>query len=199
MAFRCGVICDEEAVLRLAGLADPQGACAARYARSLLESYVEDNSRARWCPAVPSCGRAILLEGDSVHVEPSCGCGASFCFGCGGSPHSPCTCDMWTRWCAKNSDASETTNWMAAHTLPCPKCGKAVEKNGGCNLVVCPCGQAFCWLCGQATGRDHTWTNIAGHSCGRYKEDTATRQQQAEKDLKRCACVRVVGWVWVWV
>ncbi len=47
----------------------------------------------------------------------------------------------WAKWKQKMQDDSETRNWMAANTKPCPKCGKPVEKNGGCNLVVCQCRQ----------------------------------------------------------
>ena len=50
-----------------------------------------------------------------------------------------------------------------------------------CNLVVCRCGQAFCWLCGQGTGRAHTWTNIEGHSCGAYKEEAEARASEAQR------------------
>lgn len=35
--------------------------------------------------------------------------------------------------------------------------------------------QAFCWLCGGATGRAHTWSNIENHSCGRYKDEAEER------------------------
>ena len=48
---------------------------------------------------------------------------------------------MWALWQEKIGGDSETRNWIAAHTRPCPKCAKPVEKNGGCNLVVCKCGQ----------------------------------------------------------
>jgi hypothetical protein len=47
----------------------------------------------------------------------------------------------WTTWRQKCEDDSETKNWMQANTKPCPKCGKPVEKNGGCNLVTCLCSQ----------------------------------------------------------
>ena len=47
----------------------------------------------------------------------------------------------WKRWKVKCQDDSETKNWLTANTKACPKCGKPVEKNGGCNLVVCMCGQ----------------------------------------------------------
>ncbi|KAI4318373.1 hypothetical protein MLD38_032087 [Melastoma candidum] len=85
----------------------------------------------------------------------------------------------------KCRDESETVNWITVHTKPCPKCHKPVEKNGGCNLVSCICGQAFCWLCGGATGRDHTWSSIAGHSCGRYKEDLQKKAERAKRELYR--------------
>jgi ariadne-1 len=44
-------------------------------------------------------------------------------------------------WDEKINGDSETRNWLAANTKPCPKCSKPVEKNGGCNLVMCKCGQ----------------------------------------------------------
>ena len=47
----------------------------------------------------------------------------------------------WRLWREKCQDDSETRNWLTAHTKPCPKCGKPVEKNGGCNLVMCHCRQ----------------------------------------------------------
>ena len=47
--------------------------------------------------------------------------------------------------------------------------------------MLCRCGQAFCWLCGQATGRAHTWTNIEGHSCGAYKEEAEARANEAQR------------------
>jgi ariadne-1 len=48
---------------------------------------------------------------------------------------------MWELWDEKINGDSETKNWMAMNTKPCPKCGKPVEKNGGCNLVMCTCKQ----------------------------------------------------------
>lgn len=78
-------------------------------------------------------------------------------------------------------DGTETAAWLNAHTKNCPKCAKPVEKNGGCNLVLCSCGQAFCWLCGQATGRAHDWTTIYGHSCGAYKEKAEAKASDAQR------------------
>lgn len=118
-------------------------------------------------------------------IEADCACGQRFCFSCVEAPHAPCTCAMLRQWRQKCADESETANWLNANTKPCPKCGNPVEKNGGCNLVSCRCRQCFCWLCGQATGRDHTWERIEGHSCGRYKEDAERKIEEAQKELER--------------
>ncbi|KAK7301174.1 hypothetical protein RJT34_12035 [Clitoria ternatea] len=40
------------------------------------------------------------------------------------------------------------------------------------------------WLCGGATGREHTWSSIVGHSCGLYKEQEKTAER-GKRDLYR--------------
>eukprot|EP00884_Botryococcus_braunii_P004214 jgi/Botrbrau1/13794/Bobra.0056s0044.1 len=181
MAFQCGTVCDED---KVKGLIEGDPDVLGRYERCLLESYVEDNATVQWCPSVPHCGRAIRIEGEQF-CEPQCSCGTQFCFACSAKPHSPCTCQMWKLWREKCKDDSETKNWMQANTKPCPKCSKPVEKNGGCNLVICLCGQSFCWLCGEGTGREHTWTQISNHSCGRYKEELDRKIDEAQRNVKR--------------
>lgn len=181
MAFKCTVVCDEGKVRRL--LAGDKKVLQA-YNLRRLQSYMEDNARVRFCPSVPWCGNAAEVK-DDPYCEPQCPCGIVFCFKCGCEAHSPCTCDIWKSWEDKMTGDSETKNWMQAHTKPCPKCSKPVEKNGGCNLVVCQCGQAFCWLCGGATGRAHTWQTIEGHSCGRFKEEMDARISAAQRSHKR--------------
>ncbi|KAJ8763452.1 hypothetical protein K2173_002335 [Erythroxylum novogranatense] len=182
MAYKCNAICDEAVVRNLVSKRHPD--LAEKFERFLLESYIEDNKMVKWCPSTPHCGNAIRVEEDQF-CEVECSCGMQFCFSCLSETHSPCSCLMWELWSKKCRDESETVNWITVHTKPCPKCHKPVEKNGGCNLVSCVCGQAFCWLCGGATGRDHTWSRIAGHSCGRYKEDQEKKTERAKRDLYR--------------
>ncbi|KAJ7945984.1 RBR-type E3 ubiquitin transferase [Quillaja saponaria] len=181
MAHKCNAICDEAIVRKLVSKKKPN--MAEKFDRFLLESYIDDNKRVQWCPSTPHCGNAIRVEDDDL-CEVECSCGLQFCFSCLSQAHSPCSCLMWELWAKKCKDESETVNWMTVHTKPCPKCHKPVEKNGGCNLVSCICGQSFCWLCGGATGRDHTWTSITNHSCGRYKEQEK-KAEQAKRDLYR--------------
>ncbi|KAF5814359.1 putative transcription factor C2H2 family [Helianthus annuus] len=182
MAHKCFAICDEAIIRDLVNKRHPD--LAEKFDRFLLESYIEDNKMVKWCPSTPHCGNAIRVEEDEF-CEVECSCGNQFCFSCLCEAHSPCSCVMWELWTKKCRDESETVNWITVHTKPCPKCHKPVEKNGGCNLVSCICGQAFCWLCGGATGRDHTWSSIAGHSCGRYKEDREKKSERAKRDLYR--------------
>lgn len=48
-----------------------------------------------------------------------------------------------------------------------------------------PSPQPFCWLCGQATGVAHTWDSIDGHECGRFREETDLRVNEAARNHKR--------------
>uniref|UniRef100_A0A2N9J2Z0 Ariadne domain-containing protein n=1 Tax=Fagus sylvatica TaxID=28930 RepID=A0A2N9J2Z0_FAGSY len=41
------------------------------------------------------------------------------------------------------------------------------------------------WLCGGATGRDHTWSSINGHSCGRFKAEREKKSERAKRDHYR--------------
>ncbi|GAB2291336.1 Probable E3 ubiquitin-protein ligase ari2 [Dionaea muscipula] len=182
MAHKCNSVCDEVVVRNLVSRRDRD--LAEKFDRFLLESYIEDNKRVKWCPSVPHCGNAIRVEDDEF-CEVECTCGQQFCFSCSSEAHSPCSCLMWELWTKKCRDESETINWMTVNTKPCPKCHKPVEKNGGCNHVSCVCGQSFCWICGGATGKSHSWSRIEGHSCGRYKEDVTKKAERAKKELYR--------------
>lgn len=38
--------------------------------------------------------------------------------------------------------------WIRKNTKPCPGCQVPIEKNGGCNYIVCTqCGLGFCYFC----------------------------------------------------
>ena len=184
VAFRCPSACDEDTVRRLLA-GDPQQAeVLARFEAALAHSWVDDNAHVAWCPSVPHCGRAVEVPGEP-YEEPQCECGTEFCFACGGPPHAPATCAHAAAWRLKCADGSETVTWVAAHTKPCPKCAKPIEKAGGCNLVQCPCGTCICWLCGAQTGREHTWTTIAEHTCGRWRQEKESAAAAAAAQLQR--------------
>ncbi|KAL6637465.1 hypothetical protein ACP70R_025037 [Stipagrostis hirtigluma subsp. patula] len=184
MEVKCSAICDEGIVRRLLGWKYPD--TAKRFDRFLLESYLEDNDSVKWCPSTPHCGRAIRVGAGERFCEVECPCGVSFCFSCAAQAHSPCPCTIWEKWDTRRRGESENIKWILSNTKSCPKCFKAIQKDGGCNLVRCQCGQYLCWLCGGPTGKEHTWTSIAGHSCNRYKEEACGNAADASrKQLQR--------------
>lgn len=77
-------------------------------------------------------------------------CTQATCFNCGQPEHMPTTCELLAKWNYKNHNDSETFNWLSANTQQCPKCHVNIEKNAGCNHIVCrnrSCNHEFCWLC----------------------------------------------------
>lgn len=140
MADKCNAICDEGKIRDLVRVRDLN--LAEKFDHFLLQSYIEDNKKVKWCPSTPHCGNAIRIQGDE-YCEVECACGLQFCFSCSSETHSPCSCLMWEMWMKKCNSESESVYWISVNTKYCPKCNKPVEKNGGCNLVRCICGQGF--------------------------------------------------------
>ena len=118
------------------------------YEKFLTESYVDINSRIRWCPG-KGCEKAIAATCTGVR-DVKCVCGTEFCFRCQEEAHFPLTCtekDSWSERCDKESGAA---NWILENTKKCPKCSTRIEKSSGCNKIQCNtagCGHAFCWVC----------------------------------------------------
>lgn len=189
MAPKCSLLCDENQIRSLIsdhiGVIGDVPSMLEKYEQSLLEGFVQDNKRVRWCPSIPHCGRAVIVTSDDCHCEVECPCGEFYCFSCGKPPHSPATCTMIEQWQQRIQDGTPSNDWVNAHTKQCPTCGNSIEKNGGCNLMQCRCGATFCWLCGQKTGREHDYHQIRGHSCGAFVEDAKQRSDIGERNLKR--------------
>lgn len=91
-----------------------------KYDELLLKSYIQDNSKIRWCPA-PNCDYAIecsVKDAQLSLIIPSvkCVCEYEFCFGCSLPDHMPCPCEIHRLWQKKCADDSETSNWIQANT-----------------------------------------------------------------------------------
>lgn len=160
-----------------------------RYEKAMLDSFVEDNPRARWCPSQPCCGRAVKVN-DSCSLRVDCECSSPcdevFCFNCGDLTHTPCPCEWATNWKKKCFSESENEVFVLANCKPCPKCKRPIEKFQGCNHVTCLCGQSMCWLCGAATGMAHNSTSIVGHTCDKYRlNNDLSKSKSAKEQLDR--------------
>ncbi len=157
-----------------------------KYQHLITNSFVECNRLMRWCSA-PDCSNVIKAQYfDAKPVQ--CVCNHLFCFGCGELWHDPVRCKWLKKWIKKCDDDSETSNWIAANTKECPKCQVTIEKNGGCNHMICKnqaCRAEFCWVCcGAWEPHGSSWYN-----CNRFNEDDAKKardnQEKSRSMLQR--------------
>lgn len=181
-AHGCDILVDDATVMKL--ITDPR--VKLKYQHLITNSFVECNKLMRWCPA-PDCGNAIKVTYNDCKPV-NCSCGHTFCFACGESWHDPVQCKWLKRWIKKCDDDSETSNWIAANTKECPKCHVTIEKDGGCNHMVCKnhtCKADFCWVClGPWEPHGSSWYN-----CNRYDEDEAKKARDAQ-ERSRAALAR---------
>lgn len=151
----------------------------------------KDRTRYKWCPAIDCRNFVEIVEGevDPRRDDPKnttvpvvkCLDGHEYCFRCIYENHLPCPCWITARWIKKCEDDSETANWIEANTHNCPGCGGAIEKNGGCNHMVCrTCKREFCWICHEE------WLSHTNYyKCNRYRAEEPDREEQrnAKREL----------------
>jgi ariadne-1 len=173
-AHGCDILVDDQTVITL--ITEPK--VKLRYQHLITNSFVECNRLLRWCPK-PECSHVIRVS--YVDFQPvMCVCSTVFCFLCGENWHEPVKCDLLKKWKKKCDDDSETSNWIAANTKECPKCQVTIEKDGGCNHMICKnqtCKADFCWVClGPWEPHGSSW-----YSCNRYDEDEAKAARDAQE------------------
>ena len=131
-----------------------------KYRQYILRSFVEDNPYIRWCPS-PHCNKAIECK-DIKRLFVQCLCGHKFCFICLEEAHAPVKCEKLRLWRKKEKGESENAKWLYANTKACPACESPIQKNDGCNHMVCrtpalqigPCrrGAQYPWEGGEGRG-----------------------------------------------
>jgi len=178
----CKIIVDDQTVMNL--ITDPR--VKLKYQHLITNSFVQCNRLLRWCPS-PDCNNAVKVQ----HVEArpvKCKCGHTFCFSCGENWHDPVRCHLIKKWIRKCDDDSETSNWISANTKECPTCNAVIEKDGGCNHMICKnqaCKADFCWVClGPWEPHGSAWYN-----CNRYDEDEA-KNNRDNQEKSRAALTR---------
>lgn len=173
-AQTCDTIVDDQIVMNL--IKDPN--VKLKYQHLITNSFVECNRLLKWCPQ-PGCNNAIKAR--YIESRPvTCTCGHTFCFSCARNWHDPVKCRLLKKWQKKCDDDSETSNWIAANTKECPKCNATIEKDGGCNHMICKnqsCKFHFCWVClGPWNPHGSAWYN-----CNRYDEEVAKAARDAQE------------------
>ncbi|KAH6803036.1 hypothetical protein C2S51_034482 [Perilla frutescens var. frutescens] len=147
-----------------------------KYYKYLRQFYVDCSKEMKWCPA-PGCEFAVEFDlgvDGGGGYDVICGCSHIFCWNCTAENHRPVGCETVANWVEKNSSEAENTNWILAYTKPCPKCGRAIEKNQGCNHMTCraSCTFQFCWLCNKSIF-DHTSCHTYINDVNRVKRENA--------------------------
>jgi ariadne-1 len=147
--YQCEILVNDELIQKIL---DQNQFVKHIYDKIILNSYVDHNPRARWCPG-QNCGHIInatsLTSAYNYAQLITCHhCQTSFCFQCAQPWHDPIKCILLSQWTRKLLDDSQIVIWLKANTKSCPKCQVSIEKNGGCNHMTCRnCAHEFCWLC----------------------------------------------------
>ena len=105
----------------------------------------------RWC-AHPDCGSGQLVDqGDEYGIMRCAQCNGKTCYTHRIVYHDGLTCQQYDSQLKASSDAAAlTARYMAStrNCKSCPKCGVAIDKNGGCDHMTCRmCKHQFCWRC----------------------------------------------------
>lgn len=181
MARDCVILAPEDFVLK--HLTRPN--LREKYQQFTFQDYVKSHPELRFCPG-PNC--SIVVHSKEVKAKRSVctQCKTVFCFKCGMDYHAPTDCLIIKKWLTKCADDSETANYISAHTKDCPKCNICIEKNGGCNHMLCyNCKHDFCWMClgdWKSHGSEY-------YECSKYRENPNIANEsvhaQAREALKK--------------
>lgn len=130
-----------------------------------------DNDKSiKWC-SHKGCEMCFIVASFNSEMSVECECGFETCLLCSNEKHMPAICDIRRIWEIKSNAESENLTWIIANTKGCPKCGKPIEKNQGCNHMHCQmCQHDFCWMC-LGVWKDHGSATGGYYKCNKYDEN----------------------------
>ncbi|RWS01145.1 E3 ubiquitin-protein ligase RNF14-like isoform X2 [Dinothrombium tinctorium] len=144
----------------------------AEFDKFLLEEYFERNKV--WVPYLRDDVLAFFSNEASSSKVASQHCEYALCLNCFARYHSLLTLNLFTGEAnnkeafdnySKHSDHKKTDSeeqqnesildeeqlsnkYISENCKKCPNCFVNIEKNGGCNYMVCiRCDNSFCWIC----------------------------------------------------
>jgi len=118
-----------------------------KYQRFTLLAALSQDPACRWCPN-KECGNALI--GDPSQPQMRCPeCSTDFCYRCQQHWHPNLTCEEFSNKNQRGGEEQKFSRWKRRNKAkPCPRCGVTIQKNKGCNHIICDaCKYEFCWLC----------------------------------------------------
>lgn len=114
--------------------------------RKRLEEFIIKNSLS--FTSCYKCGKLLVeTSADPETMTAFCEDHGYTCVLCGNKSHYPCKCVHVARWTVLCGDDYLNSIYYKVYTKSCPSCSETIEKNNGCNHMVCKCGYEFCWIC----------------------------------------------------
>ncbi|CAK73143.1 unnamed protein product (macronuclear) [Paramecium tetraurelia] len=112
-----------------------------------------------WCPR-PGCEEIVRK---SKKKTLKCSCGQLICNNCNMKVHS-------NQPCKDQLDQDIIKSLKKFKIKKCNNCGSLIQKNDGCNQMICQyCKNQFCWLCQQKiTDKHYKYYNLFGCPGLRY-------------------------------
>ena len=118
-----------------------------KHQKHVMDFMIESSPCMKWCPK-SSCEQVVCIEsGRPQDVFVECVCGHNWCYTCQEPPHWPANCKQAAEF--KNKIEKRANGYIFnVEAKPCPECSYPIQKNGGCNSMICSrCNTTFCWLC----------------------------------------------------
>lgn len=105
------------------------------------------------CPYTGCTAKLGLPDDMSIPDAECLGCRRQLCMVCVAPWHSGLSCAEFQ---AQPVELRVSADDLAARQVlvenggwQCPACGEGIERADGCNFMLCICGKAFCYACGQ--------------------------------------------------
>jgi len=134
----------------------------------------------------------MQLTRSKVPVVNCTSCNCEFCY-FHSNAHQGEDCATYHRRSSQQDQANVDYLNNVLKAKPCPQCGMAVSKSGGCNQIKCPnCQVSFCWICGQIVTDDafpehFRWWNLRG--CANMQLDEGNEPKRFTRVMAKALSV----------
>ncbi|TRY58036.1 hypothetical protein DNTS_022691 [Danionella cerebrum] len=137
----------------------------ARYDRLLLQWRLNLMADVVYCPRMSCCAPVLMEPDKTMGICPSCR--FVFCTLCYQTYHGFSLCKDLQK--EKELNEIQRTHkkideeWVKKNSKPCPSCGANIQKDEGCNKMMCiSCQELFCWMCLTPIKRENFRAHFTG-------------------------------------